>query len=124
MIHRDDFSDHGDVLPGIQKYLDLRQLDAKDGRRFGVESRAIDNGILIPLLELDHHLDALLLSHGANAEDRRDVNEPDTTNLHEVTLQLVTAADEDVVAAARHDHEIIGNEPVPALHEIEHALGL
>ena len=54
---------------------------------------------LIPLLELHDDLDALLLAHGAHAEDRRDVDETDAANLHVMTLQLVAAADQHVAAA-------------------------
>ena len=69
-------------------------------------------------------LDALLQPHRANAEDRLHVDEADAANFHVMLLQLVAAADDDVVAAARGDHEIVGDEPMPALHEIQHALGL
>ena len=58
-------------------------------------------GVVPPLLELDDHLDALLLAHGADAEDRRNVDEADAADLHVVPLQLVAAADEDVAAALR-----------------------
>src|SRR4051812_2916448 len=49
MVHRDDFSDHGDVFPGVQEHLDLRQLDAEDRRRLGIEPRTVDDRVLIPL---------------------------------------------------------------------------
>jgi hypothetical protein len=38
-----------------------------------------------------------------------------------MTLQLVTAADQDVVSALAGDDEIVRDKAVPALDEIEHA---
>src|SRR3954470_5784343 len=96
MMHRDHFGDHGDVLPRIEGNRDARDRHAKNVRRLAVESRALDDGVVPPFLELDDHLDALLLPHGANAEDRRDVHETEPADLHVVALQLVAAADQDV----------------------------
>ena len=111
-------------LPGIERDHRLRELDVEDVGGRAVEPGAVDPLRLVPLLELDDDLDALLLAHGAHAEDRRDVDDADAADLHVVALQLVAAADEDVAAAARGDDEIVGDEPVPALDEIEHALRL
>src|SRR5258705_12217951 len=96
MMHRDHLGDHGDVLSRIEGNRDARDRHAKDGRRLAVESRALDAGVVSPLLELHHHLDPLLLPPGADAEDRRNVDEAEAADLHVVPLQLVPAADEDV----------------------------
>ena len=97
---------------------------AEDVGRLAVEARALDDGVLPPLLELHDDLDALLLTHGADAEDRRNVDEADAADLHVVPLQLVTAPDQDVAAARAYDHEIVGDEAMPALDEVEHAFRL
>jgi hypothetical protein len=39
-----------------------------------------------------------------------------------MTLKLVTAPDQDIIAATLGNDEVIGNKPVSALDEIEHAL--
>ncbi len=39
-------------------------------------------------------------------------------------LHLVAAPDQDVVAAAMGDHEVVGHEAMPALDQVEHALAL
>ena len=61
-----------------------------------VEARAIDRRVVVPLLELHDDLDALLLAHRANAEDRRDVDQADAANFHVMPLQLVPASDQHV----------------------------
>src|SRR5215831_15642706 len=121
MVHRDDFRDNRDVLARIERHANLGQLDVENRRGFGVQACAIDRGIVMPLLPLDDDLDALLLAHGANAEDRRDVDETDATNFHVMALQLVAFPDEDVAAAPACDHQIVGDEAVAPLDEIEHA---
>ena len=122
MVHRDHFRDDRDVLARIERNANLRQLDFENRRHFGVEPGAIDLRVVIPFFELHHDLDALLLAHRANAEDRRNVDEADAANFHVMPLQLVTAADQQVAAAPARDDEIVGDEAMSALHEIEHAL--
>ncbi len=76
------------------------------------------------VLELHHDLDSLLLAHRAHTEQRGDVDEADAANLHVVRGQLVTPPDEDVVAAPGHLYHVVGHEPVPPLHQVEHAFAL
>src|SRR5258708_4444682 len=123
MMHRDDFGDHGDVLAGIEMNGNARNGDTENVRVLVVQSGTVHVGALTPLLELNDDLDALLLAHRADAEDGRNVHEPDAANLHVMALELVAASNEDVVAAATREHEIVGNDPVSTLDEIEHALG-
>jgi len=49
-------------------------------------------------------------------------NEADAANLHEVALELVAPADQQVIAAPEADHQVVSHQAVPALDEIEHAL--
>src|SRR5438105_13203653 len=114
MIQRDDLGDHGDVFPWIQENGDFRELDVKSQSRFHVEAGALDDGVLIPLLELNDDLDALLLANRPNSKYCRNVDQADATNLHVMTLHLVTAANEHIVAALAGDDEIVGNEAMPA----------
>ena len=53
-----------------------------------------------------------------------NVDETDAADLHVVARQLVAAPDQHVVAAPADVHQIVGDEPVPALDQIEHALAL
>ena len=124
MTHCDHFAYDGDVLSRIEWHPHFRQLDLEDLDALRVEPRAIHHRVGVPVLELHDDLDALLLPHGANAEDRRDVHEADAADLHVVPLQLVSAADEHVGAATRDEHEIVRDETVAALDQVEHALGL
>jgi hypothetical protein len=101
MIHRDHFGDHRDVLSRIEKHFDLRQFNPENRRRLRVEAGPVHDRILVPLLEVDHDFHALLLPNGPDAEDRGDVDQPHTADLHEMPLQLVPASDQHVVAATR-----------------------
>src|SRR4051812_41089119 len=122
MVEGDDFGDDCDVLPRIERDANLWQLDVEDRRRFRVEARSVDGRVLIPLLELNDDLNALLLPHSADAENRRNVHEPNAANFHMMSLELMSAPDQDVrAAAARHD-EIVGHEAVATLDEVEHTL--
>src|SRR5688500_7930075 len=123
-VERDHLGEHGDVLARVERHADLRDLDLEDRGALEVEPRALDDRLGIPLLELDDDLDPLLLAHRLDAEDPRHVDEPDAADLHVVALQLVAAGDEDVVSAALHDHDVVGDETMAALDEVEHALGL
>src|SRR5207237_8595671 len=108
----------------IQEIGDFRELDVKNHRRFHVEAGALDDGVLIPLLELNDDLDALLLANRPNSKYCRNVDQADATNLHVMTLHLVTAANEHIVAALAGDDEIVGNEAMPALHQVQHTFRL
>src|SRR4029077_11776744 len=92
-----------------------------DGRTLHVQAGSLDHCVLIPLLELDHDLDALLLPNGANPEDRRDINKSHPAYFHVMALQLMAAPDQDIVPTLAGDNEIIRDEAVAALNEIEHA---
>src|SRR5256885_76584 len=89
VIHRDDFGHHRDVLTGVEVNRNLGQLYIKNSGCLEVEAGALDHRVLIPLLELDYDLDALLLPHRPDAEDCRNVDEPDTPDFHVVALHLV-----------------------------------
>src|SRR5207248_975502 len=69
-------------------------------------------------------LDALLLAHGANAEERVDVDQANAADLHIVPRDLVSAPDEHVVTAPGDVDDVIRDETVPPLHQIEHAFAL
>src|SRR5687767_2899524 len=123
VVERNDFGDDGDVLSGIQRNGDQGDVDAQNRRCFSIESRSIDDGVLVPLLEAHDELDALLLADGPDTEDRRNVDEADAPDLHVVTLELMCLADQHVISAAGSDHQVVGHESVPALDEVEHTFG-
>src|SRR5919109_3118456 len=108
VIHRHDFGHDGDVFPRIERDHHLGNLHTEDRRRRAIETRPIDGGRLVPLLELHDDLDALLLPNGPYAEDRLHVDQPDATNLHVMACKLVAAADQDVVATTCGNDEVIG----------------
>src|SRR3990170_4556560 len=51
MIEGDHFGDHRDVLAGIERNRDERDLHSQYFRRVGVESGAVDHCVLVPFLE-------------------------------------------------------------------------
>src|SRR4029079_10700103 len=123
VIQCDHLGNHCNVFSGVQENCYQWQLDTENRRGLGVEPRAIDACSLTPLLEAYHNFHPLLLSHCADSKNRWHIDEADSADLHVMPLQLVPPANEHVVAAPFCEHEIIGNQPVPALDEIEHALG-
>src|SRR6266699_4030763 len=124
VVHRDHFADHRQVLPGVQGHRHERQLDVEQVGLLEIEPGAVVLARGVPILELHDDLDALLLAHGANAEQRIDVDQPHPADLHVVARDLVATADEDVHAALRDAHDVVGDEAVPPLHQVEHALAL
>src|SRR5688572_2688737 len=124
MIQGDDFGHHCDVLSWVERDQHLGELHAENCRRRAIEPGSIHGRRLVPLLELNDDLDALLLSYGANAEDRLHVDQADAAYLHVMPSELVPAADQDVVPSSSRDDEIVGDEAVTSLDEIEHALRL
>src|SRR5207245_3074066 len=87
--------------PRVQRDGHERQGDVQDLGRLAIEPGAVVLTRRIPVVQLHHHLDALLLAHRAHAEQLTDVDQPHAANLHVVPRQLVTAPDEHVVSAAR-----------------------
>ena len=45
---------------------------------------------------------------------------PTAANLHKMTLELVTATNEDVVASPRHKDQVVGDQSMSAFDEVEH----
>src|SRR5690606_17031351 len=82
MVQGNNLRDDRNVLPRIEGNDDLRDRDAQDVDARYIETRSIIVGMLVPSLELDHNLDALLLPDRAHAEKRSDVDDADTTDLH------------------------------------------
>src|SRR4026209_840250 len=124
MIQGDDFGDHGDVLARVGIDGDLRQLDIEYGGGLDVEPGTLDDRVLVPFLELNHYLDALLLPDGPDAKYSGNVDQYDATDLHVVALHLVPACDQHIVAAHAGDDQIVRDEAVAPLDEIQHALRL
>src|SRR5438093_5421330 len=82
VIHRDDLTHHREVLPRVERHGDERQRDLQHLGGLAVEPGAIVLARRIPVLELDDHLDRLLLPRGAAAEQRADVDEPHAPDFH------------------------------------------
>src|SRR5678815_2153951 len=122
VIHRDHFGDHRDVFARVERHTHHRYVDVEDALRLAIETGAVDRRLVIPLLELDDDLDALLLANGANPEEPRNVDEADTADLHVMPLELMPTADQHVAPATAHDDEIVRHQTVASFDEVEHAL--
>src|SRR6185503_4965917 len=62
VVHRDHLTDHGQVLAGVQRDRDERQLGVEQLGFLQIEPGAVVFACGVPILELHHDLDALLLS--------------------------------------------------------------
>src|SRR4051812_8442002 len=124
MVEGDDFGDDGDVFSRIQIDGDLWQLHLEDCGGLDIQTQALDNGVLVPLLELNDDFNALLLANGAYSEDRRYVDKADASDLHIVSLHLVAAPDQHVVAAFAGNHQVVRNQAMAPFDKIENAFGL
>src|SRR5205823_9381918 len=124
VVHRHDLADHGQVLAGVERDRDHREGHVEHARRLTVDPGAVVLARRVPLVELHHDLDALLLPHRPHAEQGADVDESDAADLHVVLRQLVAAADQDVVAAPRDVDDVVRDQAVAALDQVEHAFAL
>src|SRR5690606_37034582 len=61
LIHRDDLTDHRDVLARVERDRDSPDRHAEDLHLLRLDPGSIVVPLLAPVLELDHHLDPLLL---------------------------------------------------------------
>src|SRR5207249_7880273 len=77
VVHRHDLADHGEVLARVQGHHDDRQAHVEQGRLPGVQSGAVVLATRLPVFQLHHDLDALLLAHGADPEQPLDVDQAD-----------------------------------------------
>src|SRR5690625_1801319 len=124
VVHREDLGDDGDILARVEWDSDPRDLDAQDIDLVSLYASPVVVVIIVPLLEVDHQLDPLLLAHCSDPEEARDIDDPDPSDLHMVSLQLMTAPDEDIVPPPIDHDEVIGDETVSPLYEVQYALTL
>ena len=124
MRHRDDFANHREVLARIERHRHERQLDVEQLGALLIESGAVVFARVVPVLELHHDFDALLLAHGANAEQRVDVDQADAADFHVMPGNLMPAANQHVVAAARDVDHVVRHQAMPALDQVEHTFAL
>src|SRR5947208_7621395 len=124
VVHGHDLADHGQVLAGVERHRDHREGYVEHPRRLTVDPGAVVLAAGVPLVELHDDLDPLLLPHRPHPEQGADVDEPHAADLHVVLRQLVAAADQEVVAAARDVDDVVRDQAVAALHQVEHAFAL
>src|SRR5438105_2396965 len=74
--HRHHFGDHRDVLARIERHQHLGQRHVEDPGLLAFQPGAVVGLGAVPVVELHHHLDALLLAHRPDAEERGDVDQP------------------------------------------------
>src|SRR5213592_591155 len=84
MVHRHDLADHRQVLAGVERHRDQGQRHVQEPGRLAVQAGAVVLARRVPVLQLDHNLDPLLLPHGPDPEQRPDVDQADAADLHVV----------------------------------------
>jgi len=64
------------------------------------------------------------LPDGTDSEKGLDVDDPDPPDLHVMPLNLVAVPDDDVVAPASSEHQIVGHESMAPFDQVENTLTL
>src|SRR6185503_7558445 len=117
--HGHDLGDDRDVLSGIERDHNPGNRHIQNGGLLPRQTAAVAILGGLPILQLHHHLDPLLLAHRAHAEQRRNVDQANAPNFHMMRRQLVPPADQHVVPPASHLHYVVGDEAVAPLHQIQ-----
>ena len=87
-------------------------------------ARRARRSALVPVLQPHDDLDPLLQPHRADSEQRLDIDDAHTADLHVEPEHGVAAADQDPAGAPRDVHLIVGDQAMTSLDEIQHAFGL
>src|SRR5512146_3455295 len=124
VAHGHDLADHREILSRVERYRHQRHGDAEDGGLLRIEAGPVVFACGIPVLELYHDLDPLLLPHRPDAEQLLDVDQSDAADLHVMARHLVATTDQDVHPAARDVYHVICHQSVAPLHQVAHALAL
>ena len=77
----------------------------------------------VPLHQLNHQLDLLLLAHRRHTEEVLDVDDPQAPDLH-VVLDDGRPMPHCGVGLALHVHDVVCHQPVAAQHQIQRTLAL
>src|SRR5207253_6527325 len=123
-VHRHDLTDYGEVLAGVERHGDQGQGHVEHLGGLAIDARPVVFARRVPVLELDHHLDALLLAHRADAEQGPDIDQSHAADLHVMLGELVPAPDEHVVPTTGDVHEIVRHQAMAALDQVQHAFAL
>src|SRR5438105_15849208 len=91
VIEGNHLRNNRDVFSGIEWHSYEGNLQVEYRGRECIETRAVDDRILIPILELHCNLDALLLTNGSNSKNGGNIDESQAANFHMMALQLVTS---------------------------------
>ena len=89
-----------------------------------VEAEAVVLGVLRPLDQLHHDVDALALADGGHAEQVLDVEDAEAAHLDVVAEQLGRGAEHHARRAVVALDHVVGDEAVAAHHQLERALAL
>ncbi len=111
-------------LPGEIGTLTSGILTPKMVVSFLLDPQAFVVGGLRPERQADFDFDALLQTDRPDAEQFLDIDNPDPANLHMVTEQFGTGADDDIRRRPGDLDHIVGDQPMSALDQIERDLGL
>ena len=80
--------------------------------------------VLIPLLQLDYHVNRLCILYALYTEQRLDIDNADTAKLDEMTGNIRCRTDQGFIADAADLDHIIADETVTALNQFQRCLTL
>ena len=89
-----------------------------------LQAQAVVILILVPVLQLNHHIDLLGLLHALDAEQGLHIHDADAAQLDEMLRDLRRASHQRVVADLVDLHHIVRHQTVSALNQLQSRLAL
>jgi hypothetical protein len=123
LVAGDDLDQRGDVAPGPERDPGQWDIHAEDRPhlRLGAEAVVV---LLLRLAELDDDLDLLVVADRGDAEQVRDVEDPEAADLHVVLMHLEGRAPHRVGRAHRDLDDVVGDQAVALEDQVERGLAL
>ena len=84
MVHRRDLDDDGQVPPGLHRDGGGRDFDAQDLDVFALHPHPVIDLVLVPLLQLDNHIQLFRLLDGAHTKYSARIDDAYTAQFQKV----------------------------------------
>ena len=102
----------------------MRHRKPEDFIEFPIQPDPIDLVHVLPILQRDHEVEALLDSNAANAENLRHINNANAAHFHVITSQFGRCRHELAAFERSDPGHVVGHEAVTALDQPQDAFAL